>query len=238
VRAPRISSRLRNVLAAVVVLVGGTIAGLSWFWGDAWRVNAISVRNNTSVPVDRVIAASGIHGEHTQFVDLAAAAERIDELPGIEAAKITCTWRGACEIAIKETSAIAVWQSEAGQVWVDGERKVQLVADKAPARDALVVWVESGGLPSTEKLMDAQVMRALTELSALQPDVKRYVYSSEFGFTFTRFGYTARVGISEYVGAMRDKLDALSNLEKWLTAQNIQARVLDVRFPEASFYLK
>jgi cell division septal protein FtsQ len=238
VSAPRISPRLRFGLAVVVVLVGSLVAGGTWFWSDAWRVHDIVVRNNAGVPVDRIVAASGIQSEHTQFVDLAAAAERIDELPGIEAAKIVCAWHGACEIAIKETSAIAVWQSGAGQVWVDGERKVQQLADKAPAQDALLVRVESGGLPSTEKLMDAQVMRAITELKALQPDVKQYVYSQEFGFTFTRFGYTARVGISEYTGAMRDKLDALSKLEQWLAAQNVEARVLDVRFPEAAFYMK
>jgi cell division septal protein FtsQ len=238
VNGPRLSSRLRFVLAFVVVLAGASAAGLSWFWSDAWRVSAITVRNSTSVPMDRVMAASGIQGEHTQFVDLAAAAQRINELPGIEAAKIACSWDGACEIAIKETSAIAVWQSGAGQVWVDGERKVQQLADKAPAQSALVVRVESGSLPSTEKLMDARVARALTELSSVQPDVKQYVYSPEFGLSFTRFGHTVRLGVSEYAGAMRDKLDALSKLETWLTAKNIQARVLDVRFPEASFYMK
>ena len=238
VDGPRMSARARLVLAVVVVIIGALAMGGSWFWGDAWRVHAIRVRNSTSVPADRVMAASGIQGEHTQFVDLAVAAKRIDDLPGVEAAKIECAWDGACEIAIKETSAIALWQSRAGQVWVDGERKVQQLADRAPAQHALLVRVESGALPSTEKLMDVQVLRALNELSAVQPDVKQYVYSPEFGFSFTRFGHSVRLGISEYAGAMRDKLDALSKLETWLTAKNIQARVVDVRFPEAAFYLK
>jgi cell division septal protein FtsQ len=237
----RISSRVRALVVAVALLGAAVLAGVMWFTGEAWRVQTISVRNNTTVPIDRIVAASGLQGEHTQWADLNAAAQRIDDLPGVEAVRIICEWHGACEIAIKETQPVSVWHHGTHKVWVDDEDKVQQVLGAAGAgiNAPLQIRVESGALPSTEKPLDVWLVRALNELQVLQPDVRQYIYSESYGFMFTNArGWRVRLGISEYNGAMRDKLELMRKLEAMLVAQQVNVRVLDVRFPQAPFYVR
>ena len=234
---------LRILVAMVVVLGAAAVYGVNWYTGSAWRVHAISVRNNRSVPIDRILAASALQGEHTQMVDLDAVAQRINDLPGIEGARVACKWSGECDIAVREATPVAVWQTSTGKVWVDGERRVQqlapLGAADATAVAPISVQVEAGELPSIETPLDERLARALTELQTDQPTVQQYFYTPEYGLMFnTTHGWRVRLGVSDYEGAMADKLATLKELEALLLTRGTAVRVLDVRFPETPYYLK
>jgi|GEM_PF-1317063 len=234
---------LRTLVVVLIVLGGAAFVGVNWFMGSAWRVHAIAVRYNSSVPIDRILAASGLQGEHTQMVDLDAAAQRINDLPGIEGVRMMCAWSGECDIAIREAAPIAVWQTSERKVWVDGERKVQQLAPsgaaQAGARAPIAVQVEAGELPSIETPLDARLMRALTELQTVQPAVKQYFYTPEYGLMFnTAHGWRVRLGVSDYDGAMTDKLATLTKLEALLLTRGTAVRVVDVRFPQTPYYLQ
>ena len=141
--AALLGSRVRIAVAGLVVLV---VLG----WRRAELVlgampGACDARLRcATTPVCRptaMMAASGIQGEHTQFVDLDAAAQRIDELAGCRGCAVTlcCSWDGACEIAIKETAARWRLAKRGGQVWVDDEGKVQRLRTK-PCRRKMRLW--------------------------------------------------------------------------------------------------
>jgi hypothetical protein len=47
-----------------------------------------------------------------------------------------------------------------------------------------------------------------------------------------------RLGVAGYDGAMSDKLKLVRALRQQLAAQDVRVSVLDVRFPEAPYYIK
>jgi len=246
VRTHIVSSRVRMVLFVSVLVVGLCSIAISWYTGEAWQIHDIKVQNNNGVPVAQIIGASGIQGEHMQWVDLDAAATRINDLSGIQAARVTCRWQwqADCVIQVQETRALAVWQSSKGNVWVDGEGRVQQVADSTQAGAALKAPImisveEDADVPPTDQPLDPRLLHALMELNRVQPDVHRYLYSREFGLMYVDArNWRVRLGISEREGAMTEKLTLARKLADSILAQGGNARVLDVRFVQAPFYLK
>jgi cell division septal protein FtsQ len=234
-RLPRVNGWLiAGVLAAALVVAGGV-----WFTGDAWRIGQIDVQNNTGVPVEAVIAASELQGEHYFFIDLDKAARQIDDLPGVEAARVTCQWnmKAACAVLIQPARAMALWESGYGNVWNDYEGRVQQATDGMTTQ--MRILVEDGMPPALDKPINAQLLRAVNELIALQPEVTRYVYSSEYGLIWkVSDDLQVRLGVAGYDGAMSDKLKLVRALRQQLAAQDVNVKVLDVRFPEAPYYIR
>ncbi len=247
VRTHMVSARLRLVLF-VGVLVSGILAiSYSWYTGETWRISIdqIKVLNNKAVPTAQILGASGIEGEHLQWVDLDAAAARVNELPGIQAAQLTCTWdlKAHCMIQVQETRALAIWQSAQGNVWADGEGHVQRMTGEGLAGMALqapvLISMEEGAPPSADKSLDPRLLRAIAELVKVQPKIKHYLYSNEFGLMYmNERNWRVRLGLSEHEGAIGEKLALASKLSESIVAHGGSARVLDVRFLQSPFYLK
>ena len=232
---PRVSG---GVVALALVLVMAACGG-AWFLGDSWRINQIDVQNNTGVPVEAIIAASELQGEHYLFIDLDKAARQIDDLPGVEAARVNCQWqfKATCAVLIQPARAMALWESGYGNVWNDYEGRVQQAT--AGMTTKVRVLVEDGAPPALDKPIDPQLLRAVNELIALQPDVTRYVYSRQYGL-IQKIDDTLqiRLGVAGYDGAMSDKLKLVRALRQQLAAQAEDVSILDVRFPEAPYYIK
>lgn len=242
--AQRAQRQPRRVARAPLALFGGLLAlilavvGARWYTGDDWRLNAFEVRNNTGVPVEAIIGASGLQGEHFQSADLNKAAAAIDDLPGVEAAQVTCTWewRARCEILIQPARAMVFWESARGNVWNDYEGKVQRAMDAIPAK--VTVFVEDGEPPALTERIDPRLLRALNELTALQPDVERYLYDAQYGLIWMDGErWRVRLGVADYDGAMSDKIKLARALRQQLEEQGVRVRVLDVRFVGAPYYI-
>jgi cell division septal protein FtsQ len=239
-RAPRVSRARVGVVVAVFGLALAAL-GLRWYTGDDWRVNDIQVSNNTGIPVEAIIGASGLQGEHFQFADLDRAAAAIDDLPGVEAAQVTCTWewRASCTVVIQPARAMALWESARGKVWNDFEGKVQQATETDAVAAKLTVYVEQGEPPTPNERLDPRMLRALNELLTVQPGVIRYAYSSEYGLMWVNEdNWRIRLGVAEYDGAMSDKLKLARALGHQLAAEQVEVRILDVRFLEAPYYIK
>lgn len=241
-RAQRQSSRLPHIrpwIVVLAVLIASVAVGVRWFIGADWRIGDIQVQNNTGVPVEAIIGASGLQGEHFQFADLDKASKSVDELPGVEAVQITCRWewRALCLITIQPARAMAVWQSQRGDVWNDYEGKVQRALDLVRAK--LIIQIEEGAPPLTNERLDPRFLRALNELLVLQPSVTRYSYSPQFGLIWVNEQkWRVRLGDAPYAGAMSDKLKLARALRQQLVKQDVKVRELDVRFVEAPYYIQ
>lgn len=234
-RLPRVRGGVVAGILALALLAGGAW----WFLGGDWRINQIDVQNNTGVPVEAIIAASGLQGEHYFFIDLDKAAKQIDDLPGVEAARVTCQWqmKAVCSVLIQPARAMALWESGYGNVWNDYEGRVQQATNGMTTQ--VRILIENGTPPALDKPIQPQLLRAVNELIALQPDVSRYVYSSEYGLIWkVNDELQVRLGVAGYDGAMSDKLKLVRALRQQLAAQDVNVSVLDVRFPEAPYYIK
>lgn len=234
-RLPRVSG---GVVAGVLALALAA-GGVAWFFGGDWRVDQIDVQNNTGVPVEAVIAASSLQGEHYMFIDLDKAAKQIDDLPGVEAARVTCQWsmKASCSVLIQPARAMALWESGRGNVWNDYEGRVQQATEGMQTK--VRILIEDGTPPALDKPINPQLLRAVNELIALQPEVTRYVYSNEYGLIWKAGDdLQVRLGVAGYDGAMSDKLKMARALRQQLAAQKVNVSTLDVRFPEAPYYIK
>lgn len=224
---------LAGLPLAIVVLVA------AWFFGDAYRINKIEVTGNDNVPTATIQGVSGLLGLHPLSINAGAAAKVVSDLPGVGGAQVQCGWNKACVITILPAEPMAVWRASGGQgdVWTDTEGKVQRVTGQINA--PLVVKVEEGAPPTLGTLMDEKLSRTLKELQASQPAVTNYLYSAQYGMMFTdERGVRVRLGVAERDGVMREKLNLAMQLKNQIAAQKATAKIIDVRFLDAPFYVK
>lgn len=217
--------------AVVVVLIG------AWYVGPMWRIAEVTVVNNAGIPSDQIIGTSGVQGEHYQFADLQAAAARVDDLPGVEAAEVRCRWFGGatCTIAVLPAPALALWQGAGGSVWNDTEGKVQRAMQPIDAR--LRIAVEDGELPPLGTELEPPLLQMLVEAAELEPPLRQLAWSTEYGLMYDDpAGIRVRLGVTDRIGAVREKMQLARKLADTLATRGLRVRVIDVRFDAAPFY--
>lgn len=224
-------------LFAAVTGVACVAAAAAWFTGPTWRVADVRVVNNGVIPGEQIIGVSALQDELFQFIDLQAAAARIDDLPGIDAVDVTCRWWGGveCTIAVLPAEPLALWESAEGDVWADYEGRVQRALGPLDAR--LRLRVESGSPPPLGADVDEPLLRALQEIVELPAAPTGLSWSDEYGLMYDEAdGTRVRLGVAERPGAIREKVTLARSLAERLASRGERPRVIDVRFPEAPYY--
>jgi cell division septal protein FtsQ len=239
---PRLSWAARLGIGAVVALIAALALGARWFMGDAFIIAAETIRvdNNQGVPPAQIIGASGLAGEHFAFVDLNAAARRIDDLPGVDAAEVTCRWEGtaSCVIVVQVSQALALWETPQGLVWIDRSGKVQQALGDMPASLRLRSEAQDSAGPQIGQTIEPALLRTLTELADSQPAARLYVVSARYGITYAEEGgWRVRLGWSERDGDMAEKVMLARLLRAQLAGDKLAPGVIDVRYVEAPYYV-
>lgn len=237
---PRAQSRgavVRRALA-LAIGVGGLWLFVQWFTGDAWRIRTVHVRNNGGVPMEAIIAASGLYNQHFLLHDAQRAAAAIESLNGVESARVTCGWDGQarCEVHITPSQPLALWEGQRLRVWNDVDGYVQVAEGEvnAPVR----LQADDAAIPAPGTQLPPALLRALQELVEVQPEVGTYEYSAQFGIIWVPDGVQrVRLGVAEYEGAMRDKLRMARKMLQHVRARGMRPLVIDVRFPQAPYYI-
>jgi cell division septal protein FtsQ len=222
-------------LLVCLILIGAAV----WFNGPAWRITDIQVVNNDGIPADQIVGASGLQNEHYQFVSLEDAAKRIDELPGVQAAEVSCQWlfKTSCRIVVQPAKPLAMWASARGNVWTDYEGKVQRAPEQMTTQ--ILIRVAEGEPPPIGVPLDESVLRALVEIATSQPTLSRLEYSQEFGLMMKDArGARVRLGGASFDGELIAKLRLANELSEQLNQQGVAPRVIDVRFVNAPFYMR
>ncbi|MCS7325572.1 MAG: hypothetical protein RMJ86_08790 [Anaerolineae bacterium] len=230
--------RLGGRVLILVVLVCALWMSAQWLLGEAWHIREVRVRNNGGVPVEAIIAASGLLRKHFLAHDAQRAAEAVETLNGVVAAEVACRWNGHawCEITVQPSRPLALWEGQRRRVWNDAEGYVQVAEGEVNA--PLRLRADDAAIPAPATQLPPDLLRALLELSELQPEVKVYDYSAHFGIIWTPDGMQrVRLGVAEYEGAMRDKLRAAQEMLRHVRARGLRPLVIDVRFPDAPYYV-
>lgn len=233
-----VSPQARRVMLIGMSLIVIVVA-IAWFFGDTFRVKSVVVQGNDNVPSTQVRGVSGLDGQHPLFINATAAAQTVSKLPGVSGVNVRCGWSGECVVTIRPSPPLAVYRTATGlgDVWVDAMGKVQKVTGDIEAR--LSIRVEDGPAPAIGSPLDKRLMRAMSELGALQPLVAMYLYSDQFGIMFSdERGVRVRLGLSERDGAIQQKLALAQQLRDQLAERGITPRVVDVRYIDAPFYIR
>ena len=82
--------------------------------------------------------------------------------------------------------------------------------------------------------LSQNLVTAVEALARLQPGVRAYQYSDQYGLSFRNaYGWLVRLGEGPEIGTKLQVLDALT---EHLASQGITPVYLDVRYPAAPYY--
>ena len=222
-------------IALTMMIVGG---GGAFLLSDFFRAREARVIGNEGIPAQSILAASGVMGQHWFIMNLDQSAQRVRELPGIDATNIRCEWQRECVILVKVSEALARLDGPGGTMWLDATGRAQKTWENARAK--VIVKLEDGAvLPGDGKTVTPTLLSNLLELIDAQPAVTQYAFSARDGFSFASGpAGKVRLGTTERAGGMRERALMAQVLREQLAGRNIQPKLIDVRVIEAPYYIK
>ena len=171
----------RRAAIALTLLVLAPAAGLGaleLLWGDTLRVQEVRVDGVEVTHPLAVAAAAGVEGDSLLWLDEAAAARRIEQLPTVREARVSREWPRAIAVVVVEEQGWGYWQRGDVRRVIDADGRV-LTHGRPPAPEAVTIF---------------EVTRPAAPAGALRPDpdtvrlVDRLLQDS----TFTRLRVTPR----------------------------------------------
>lgn len=181
------------------------------------------------------------------------ATHRLREQPGIKDAHIFCgnVSTRLCEVHIDPNPPIGVFQTgvanqqavmyldDRGGVWT-GQYVAAMEMLKSETGLLSITLEKDTSLPAagtTEFRDKPYILRALTELRQLQPDVRNYVYSSKTGWAFDNAQKTRIiVGFAERPNVISEKLNLAEQIRNDRNSKGIVPKIIDVRYLETPSY--
>ncbi len=220
----------RLVDAALLIVVGWLIY---WFTSaDIFYVHNLQVEGSWRLAQTELRALSGLEGVNIFWINTGAAERALEALPDVESAHVRCILPAECVIELVERPASLIWRQGDAQVWI-GEDGVVLPT-RGDLPNAIVLdAVGSTALKPGDRL-DQDLVLAVEALAELQPDVRVYQYSDEYGLSFqSDYGWLVRLGDGREIETKTQLLGALTD---FLISRGITPGYVDVRYPEAPYY--
>ena len=222
---------------------------------EQFYVTYIPVEGTHTIPVEEVVAASGLAGSHVFAVNPGLAAARINELPGVVGASVNLSWPNEISIQVTEDSPVALWRDNGTDYWVNRHGSLipartgnmgllQIVSEMVPATAPTAVSTpvaEEGGegeetAVSTTSLpfIPTDVLNGALQLRELRPNIEQLYYRPAGGLSF-QDGRGWRV----YFGSgsnMHQKLVVYETIVNDLVARGITPLEVSVSNQEKPFY--
>lgn len=230
--AGRLSISPRLASGLLLVLVGWLVF---WFSStDTFYIRHLEVEGGWRLQEAELLRVSGLDGVNIFWADTGAAERALKALPEVESARVRCWLPAHCSVHLKERSAMLVWRQGEAQIWIGADGVALPARGELP--NALVLDAAGGTALKPGERLPASLLAAVHQLEQLQPDVRVYQYSDQFGLGFTsRYGWPVRLG---HDGDIAQKLALLEAISDRLVAQGVTPSYIDVRFPEAPYYGK
>jgi len=221
------------LINAVLLVVAGWL--LYWFSnGDLFYVNGLRIESRSRLSEAELMSIAGLEGVNIFWVDTRAAERALEALPEVESARVRCSLPAKCVVHLVEKQALFVWRQRDAEVWIATDGTVVPARGELP--NAIVLdAVESTALRPGDRL-DATLVAAVRDLERLQPEVRLYQYTDRYGLSFRNaYGWLVRLGHGQQTEA---KLNLMWALADYLAGQGIAPAFIDVRFPEAPYYVE
>jgi cell division septal protein FtsQ len=224
------STSLRLLSAALIALAGWLIY---WFGSaDLFYIRDLQVKGNERVSHAELMQASALAGINIFWVNPQDAEEALEALPDVASARVHCSLPADCLVELVERPVVFVWRQGDARVWIAADGTVVLARGDLP--NAVVFDAVGSTALKPGDSLDLTLVSAVQQLERLQPDVRLYQYSDQYGLTFQHArGWQVRLGNGE---AIETKVNLSHTLEAFLEGQGIGPAFVDVRYPEAPYY--
>jgi len=238
------------LLLAAAVIGGGLVL---WLTVDArFYVYDAQIEGNRRLSQEEIFEASGLPGLHILWARSRTIESRILEaFPSLESVDASCHLPSECTISVVERRPRVLWNEGAAgsgeRWWIDEEGAIFLLRDEAASaateagsehrEDASGRWTVTGPLPrDDEDKLDEQVRVALAGFWQSGRDLPTaFQYSPEQGLSFVdEHGWRIIVGRG---AGMARRLQVLELMVAHLESRGVTPRFVDVRFPEAPYYV-
>ncbi|PKO23815.1 MAG: hypothetical protein CVU38_02110 [Chloroflexi bacterium HGW-Chloroflexi-1] len=221
---PRAVGRRLGVGLVIIALIVG-FARLSQSSPFTVSAAATQIRGCQRVPAEAVYAASALDQRNLFYIHPAAAAARIDALPGVAAASVHLRLPDQVIIDVREYAPLVAWQAVTTTVWLaDDGTPLPMVGDSPP----LSLVDVNGAAVAPDGRLRPQVLTNLKALHAARPDLVAVYYGALEGLYFRAPG-----GWTVYLGdgaPMDPKLGLLAATERDIVAHSRRVDVIDMRF--------
>lgn len=246
------SSRWVSLLLVALCAGALVLIGLE----EEFYITLVPVEGVASIPPAEIVQASGLGGAHIFAAEPQAAAQRVDEMPGVISATVSLEWPNQATIKIREDSPVAVWEFAGQRYWVnqggelvpariDVPGLLHIIAEgpvAAPA-SAPVAAAEARDEGGEDEVTGATpilfvpepVLQGALLLRELRPNIESLYYDPGGGLS-----YQDGRGWRAYFGTgtdMAQKLVVYETLVAKLVADGVTPQYVSVQNQERPFYL-
>jgi hypothetical protein len=223
----------RIISVAILFLVAVGALGLTT--SEAFYIYNPIVIGHQRVPANEIIAASQMETWHVVWLQPdRVSASLLAKMPELGAAFVWCGLPADCTIQVTERQPAFEWRQGQVRTWVDAQGVAFPARGQTP--DMPVVQVAAGvPAPLPGHQVDAGLVRTMSALAAVLPEVKSYRFTAERGIEFSdpKGNWPVYIGIGP---------DAAERVAMWkgvstsLASRSVRPTFVDVRYPTAPFY--
>jgi hypothetical protein len=131
-----------------------------------------------------------------------------------------------------ERPAFLVWSQGEAQVWVADDGMVMPARGDLP--NAIVLDAAGSTALKPGDMLDPMLVVAIKELVQIQPEVRVYQYSDDYGLSFRNdYGWMIRLGNGQEI---ETKVTLVNAITDHLLTVSVEPAFVDVRYLEAPYY--
>ncbi len=211
-----------------------SIWAVYWFANSSsFYIGQVEVEGNGRLSEAEILTLSQLSGMNVFWADTAQAVQRIEALPDVESAGVRCRLPAHCVIHVVERKPVLVWRQGEAHIWIGADGVAVAARGRLPNTTVLEA-VGTTALKPGDRL-DPKIIQAIQAMQALRPEVQVYQYSDHYGLMFSPSpNQTVRLGDGDRIAAKLAIMDALT---KKLLDQGVRPSLIDVRYPEAPYYI-
>jgi len=215
------------------VALAGLLAALIYvFASPDWYVWDMDIAGAQWLSHEEVMEVAGVVGTSIFYVEPAKIAEALSALPTVARVRVTCWLPNRVSIYLVERQPAAIWQSQGTQYWVD---QGGVLFPRAADLDNPVVIVEQGAAARQPgEKVNAEALATALQIREELPAARIFGYSATEGLSFD-VPEGERVLAPVQTDAAR-KVTALRAVQEYLKAENIEHKVIDLRYSGRAFW--
>jgi cell division septal protein FtsQ len=220
-----------------VLLLAALAGGIAFASTDAkFFVYDAQIVGARHLAPETIYEMAGIDEQNILWVQPRDVAQRLVQVDGIKAVRVSCSLPAEVVIEIEEREPVVMWRAlmQDQDWWLDEEGVVLPYHGNVDAADTIFVVDSSQRILRVgEPIKPEGIVQSVQRLAAALPATKVYAYDADRGLSFVH-----KVGAGEwpvYVGSSDDlarKIQVVQVLTDYLTEQNIRPRYVDVRWPD------
>jgi len=222
-----------RLINALVLVVAGWL--LYWFSSaDLFYITGLQIKGESIFSEAELMTVAGLDGVNIFWVDTRTVERAIEALPEVEAARVRCRLPAECVVRLVEKQALFVWRQGDADVWIAAEGTVLPARGELPNAIVMDAGASTALRPGDQ--LDPALVAAVRDLERLQPEVRLYQFTDQYGLSFRNaYGWLVRLGHGQKT---ETKLNLMRALSDYLASRGIAPTFIDVRFPEAPYYVE